>query len=158
MPDANISPQGSGKYIMNESPFGKVIHTYTTKEAISDGFLVQVDSGISQEAGIKYPVILTRSVWSRYVEVPDGLEYAQDLEGRLWDILYMFSVRARNITGDSLSFSILNLLPDIADFLPNEEPAEDMHMHRIVNLYSQIRAFDFDDPSPAIFIMIPGED
>ena len=57
----------------------EVIDTYSTKQAVEDGFLVRVDQKISKEAGIKYPVYLTRAVWDKYVEVPEGFEGVQDL-------------------------------------------------------------------------------
>jgi hypothetical protein len=64
-----------------------LIHSYSRKEAIEDGFLVDV-SYIAREAGLRYPVALTRAVWDRYVEVPEGVD-GQDEDGRLWDILWM---------------------------------------------------------------------
>ena len=73
----------------------KIISTYTTKEAVADGTLVLVADSESKEAGIKYPVYLTRAVWDKYVEVPAGMESEQNLSGRLWDILWMFRFTAK---------------------------------------------------------------
>lgn len=70
-----------------------LIHSYTRAQAIEDGFLVDVTSTAS-EAGIKYPVALTRAVWCQYVEVPAGVE-GQDEAGRLWDVLFMLTVAIR---------------------------------------------------------------
>jgi len=71
--------------------FGEVIHRYTRAQAIEDGELVEVSkSDEAIETGIKYPVALTRAVWDRYVEVPEGV-WGQDPKGRLWDILWLFS-------------------------------------------------------------------
>jgi hypothetical protein len=64
-----------------------LIHRYTRAEAIADGVLVDV-SGVAREAGIKYPVALTRAVWERCVAVPPGV-LCQDESGRLWDICWM---------------------------------------------------------------------
>jgi hypothetical protein len=64
-----------------------LIHSYTRAEALADGALVDVTT-TAQEAGIKYPVALTRAVWCQYVEVPEGVE-CQDEAGRLWDVLSM---------------------------------------------------------------------
>ena len=64
-----------------------LIHVYTRAEALADGFLVDVTT-TAREAGIKYPVALTRAVWCQYVEVPEGVE-GQDEAGRLWDVLWM---------------------------------------------------------------------
>jgi hypothetical protein len=41
-------------------------------------------SVVAREAGIRYPVPLTRSVWEKCVAVPPGV-LCQDEAGRLWD-------------------------------------------------------------------------
>ena len=47
---------------INESPFGEVIYAYTRKQAVADG--VQVDvTKTAQEAGINFPVFITRGVF-----------------------------------------------------------------------------------------------
>ncbi len=73
--------------------FGPVISEYSRAQAIEDGTLVDV-SETAREAGIKYPVALTRAVWAEYVEVPEGVE-GQDERGRLWDLLWMYRAHAR---------------------------------------------------------------
>ena len=83
---------------MKDSNGWKIVSTYSTKEAVADGFLVKVDSKAAKEASIKFPVYLTRAVWNKYVEVPKGMEGVQDLSGRLWDVLYMFAFHARNVS------------------------------------------------------------
>ena len=42
-------------------PFGPVIYAYSRAQAIADGFQVDV-TNIAQEAGIRFPVFLTRAV------------------------------------------------------------------------------------------------
>ena len=52
-----------------ENFFGGVIYAYTRAQAVADG--VQVDvTKTAQEAGIKFPMFLTRAVWEAYVAVP----------------------------------------------------------------------------------------
>jgi hypothetical protein len=75
----------------------KLIHSYSRAEAIEDGVLVDV-SATAREAGIKFPVALTRSVWDAYVTVPENIE-AQDEAGRLWDILFLLSFNIRRAKG-----------------------------------------------------------
>jgi hypothetical protein len=70
--------------------FGEPIYTYTRAQAIEDGVLVDV-SETAREAGLKYPVAMTRAVWCDYVEIPEGVK-GQDEKGRLWDILWMLRV------------------------------------------------------------------
>jgi len=65
----------------------EVISEYSRAQAIEDGFLVDVTE-TAKEAGFKIPVALTRAVWNKYVEVPEGVT-GQDIKGRLWDILWM---------------------------------------------------------------------
>jgi hypothetical protein len=135
----------------------KIISTYTTKEAVEDGFLVRVADGQSKEAGIKYPVYLTRSVWDKYVEVPEGMEGEQDLSGRLWDILWMFMWAAKTNSSSLMMFKLNCRLQDKGDWEQNEKMDGDRTM-RTITLKAVIQAQDFDDPSPAIFIMKPQED
>jgi len=139
----------------------EVIDTYSTKQAVEDGFLVLVDQKISKEAGIKYPVYLTRAVWDKYVTVPRGFDKVQDVDGRLWDVLYMFAVTARTCDKQMLMYKLNVKLPCNGDWESNEkrEPGmSDKYNTRLVTLKSVIQAQDFDDPSPAIFIMKPSED
>ena len=66
----------------NESPFGEVIYSYSRLQAVADG--VQVDvTKTAQEAGIKFPMFLTRAVFENYVAVPVG----RDRPGRGWQIV-----------------------------------------------------------------------
>jgi hypothetical protein len=73
--------------------FGEVIHSYSRAQAIEDGVLVDV-SPVAREAGLRFPVALTRSVWELYVAVPTGVE-CQDESGRLWDVVWMLAVAIR---------------------------------------------------------------
>ena len=49
-----------------------LISSYTRAQAIADGQLIDV-SEMAREAGIRYPVALTATVWARCVEVPAGV-------------------------------------------------------------------------------------
>jgi hypothetical protein len=62
-----------------------LIHSYSRAQAIEDGVLIDV-SQTAEEAGLRYPVALTRAVWERCVTVPPGV-LCQDEAGRLWDVL-----------------------------------------------------------------------
>ena len=71
----------------------QLIHAYTRSQAVADGFQIEVTK-VAREAGITFPVFLTRSVYDSYVTVPPGVT-AQDEAGRLWDIVWMlrFAIR-----------------------------------------------------------------
>jgi hypothetical protein len=64
-----------------------LIHSYSRADALADGTLVDVTAA-AREAGLRWPTAVTRSVWDRYVAVPDGVA-CQDEAGRLWDVLNM---------------------------------------------------------------------
>ena len=81
-----------------------IIYSYTRQQAIEDGVLVDV-STTAKEAGVRFPVALTRAVWSQYAEVPEGGE-CQDEAGRLWDIVSMFRYGAKNTDGDRFKFEL----------------------------------------------------
>ena len=87
--------------------FGEVIDRYARAQALEDGYLVDVStSDEAAEAGFKCPVALSRAVWDKYVQVPEGV-WGQDQKGRLWDILYIFSVAARsNRQSDTMYFQL----------------------------------------------------
>ena len=71
-----------------------LIYSYTRKQAIEDGVLIDV-SKMAQEAGIKHPVAVTYKLWYEYIEPdPEAKSLDQSIEGRLWDVLWMFRVKA----------------------------------------------------------------
>ncbi|MGB7769434.1 MAG: DUF6573 family protein [Verrucomicrobiia bacterium] len=128
----------------NESPFGEIIFSYTRKQAITDG--VQVDvSTVAAEAGIRFPVFLTRSVFDAYVTVPPNVS-GQDEAGRLWDVVWMlrFAIRKAAQGHSRLPFAL---------YVRNDNRAP-----RLVKLIATCGAFDMDDSQPAITVMLPDED
>ena len=127
-----------------DSPFGPVIYAYTRAQAIADG--VQVDvTKTAQEAGIKYPLFLTRAVFDKYVAVPEGVT-GQDEAGRLWDVVWM----AR--------FAILRARPGVDRIPVALYVRNDNRAARLVKLIATCGALDIDDPQPAITILMPDED
>ncbi len=64
------------------------------RDLLRDGILVEV-SNLAAEAGFKFPVAVSCTVWNAYVEVPPGVT-GQDETGRLWDILFCVAVRNDN--------------------------------------------------------------
>jgi hypothetical protein len=72
------------------APAWPVISRYTRADALEDGVLVDV-SATAQEAGLRFPVALTRAVYEDCVawSERDQAKCHQDPEGRLWDVLWM---------------------------------------------------------------------
>ena len=125
------------------SPFGDVIYSYTRKQAVADGVQVEVTT-TAKEAGISFPVFLTRTVWDANVAVPSSVQ-GQDEAGRLWDIVWM------------LRFAILRSRPGsdripVALYVRNDNRAA-----KLVKLIAQCGPLDIDDPQPAITVMLAEE-
>ena len=129
---------------INESPFGEVIYAYTRKQAVADG--VQVDvTKTAQEAGIKFPVFITRGVFENYVAVPEGVT-GQDEAGRLWDVIWMTRFAILRSHGHT------DRLP-VALYVRNDNRAA-----KLIKLIATCGALYMEDPQPAITIMLPTED
>ena len=128
----------------NAEPFGPVIYSYTRKQAVADGFQVEV-STTAREAGITFPVFITRTVFDSFVAVPPGVT-AQDEAGRLWDIVWMlrFAIRKARPGADRLPFAL---------YVRNDNRAA-----RLVKLVATCGPLDIDDAQPAITVMMPDED
>lgn len=123
----------------------EVISSYSRAQGIEDGVLVDV-SEVAKEAGITFPVAMTRTVWCECVEVPKGFEGIQDEMGRLWDVLWMFKVAAQRIEGDRLEYQLMLL----------EGTKNGKCRHRKVTLKAVCGPGD--DLEPVITIMQPDED
>ena len=147
-------------------PVWQIVHTYTRSQAIADGFQVEV-SKVAQEAGITFPVFLTRAVYDNYVAVPAGVTGQDDHDprsgsntsgthlvadlgsqpGRLWDVVWMlrFGMRKAQSGQTRLPYAL---------YVRNS----DNHPARLIKLIAVCGPLDIDDPSPAITVMMPDED
>jgi len=125
---------------MNDNP----IYSYTRAQAIADG--VQVDiTTTAQEAGIRYPVFITRAAFDAYVTVPPNVT-GQDEAGRLWDIVWMLSHAIRRARPGQ------SHLPFVL-YVRNSN-----HAPRLIKLMAICGPLDMDKPQPAITITMPDED
>ena len=126
-------------------PFGPVTYQYTRSQAIADGFQIEVTK-TAEEAGIRFPVFITRGVYEQCVAVPPGVT-GQDEAGRLWDVVWLLRhaiLRSRPGT-TRLPFAL---------YVRNS----DKHPARLTKLIAIAGALDIDDPAPAITILLPDED
>ena len=71
------------------------IYTYTRADALSDGVLIDV-SETARETGFAVPVALTAALWADIEAIPARYQSIQDVQGRLWDVLWMGSLAARS--------------------------------------------------------------
>ena len=124
--------------------FGEPIYTYTRAQALADGLQVDVTQ-TAQEAGIRFPVFLTRTVYDKYVTVPEGVT-GQDEAGRLWDIVWM------------TRFAIIRARPGCTRLPVALYVRADNTRPRLTKLVAVCGPLDFDDPQPAITVMMPDED
>ena len=121
----------------------EIIYSYTRADAIADGSLIPVSEKTLKEAGIKIPTVITQAVWFECIEVDEkDAKNGQDKEGRLWDVLYMFTIGARN-NKNSSQF--------IYEVIVNK--------HR-KNKYYKIKALIHggDNGEPVLTLMFPEED
>ena len=118
-----------------------VVHVYTRKQAIADGVLIDV-STLAKELGFKVPVAVTAGVWATCVKVPIAVECWQDETGRLWDVLNMFRLKAKEVSGSRLEFKTL---------VQNAEGAGPEPVLLVGHCGPG------DDDEPTITIMLPGD-
>ena len=151
-PDQNINPEealaavfGQPKQIAEGiTAFGPVVYSYSRAQAVADGVQVEVTK-TAQEAGIRFPVFLTRTVFDAYVAVPAGVS-AQDEAGRLWDVVWM------------TRFAILRAKPGVQRIPVALYVRNDNRAAKLVKLVATCGPLDIDDPQPAITVMLPDED
>ena len=150
--DQNINPEEALRAVFGEPKqiadgiiaFGPVVYSYTRAQAVADGVQVEV-SKAAADAGIRFPVFLTRAVYDSFVTVPPDVT-GQDEAGRLWDIVWM------------TRFAIIRAKPGanrltVALYVRNDNRAA-----RLVKLIATCGPLDIDDPQPAITVMMPDED
>jgi hypothetical protein len=119
-----------------------VISSYTRKQAIEDGALIDV-SQLAQECGFKYPVALTSRVYGEVVVPPIEAQSFQDDIGRLWDILICLKLASKKSSGESeIKFNMI---------VQNEPKKQ-----KIVTL--KAICGPGDDVAPVITVMFPEED
>jgi len=122
-----------------------IVYLYSRSQAVGDGVQVEVTK-TAHEAGIQFPVFITRGVFELCVAIPPGVT-CQDEAGRLWDVVWM------------LRFAILRARAGVqripvALYVRNS----DTHPARLVKLVATCGPLDIDDPQPAITVMLPDED
>lgn len=130
----------------NETLFTQddLIFAYTRQEAIRDGVLIDV-SDMAHEASFMWPVAVTAAVHELIQRIPECLRGVQDVEGRLWDILWMAHCAA-NRGGVETMFDLLM------------DRNENGHRLRRLQLKMVSGPSSPNDPRPCLTIMLPEED
>ncbi len=132
------------------SPFSndEIIFAYTRADALSDGVLVELSDQMVSEAGIKVKVAVTRAVWDDYLS-PSYLDelFGQSVEGRAWDLLWMFGCAARRSRhASTIQFRVLFVTMKESGSIVTED------------LLLKAVCGPGDDAEPVITIMLPWED
>jgi len=84
--------------------FGEPVAVYSRRQAIDDGVLVDLMQpetvGLVREAGFKFPVAMTAGAFAATVAaIGEPLPEGQDIQGRLWDVLWMLSCAIKRASG-----------------------------------------------------------
>jgi hypothetical protein len=119
-----------------------LIHRYNRADALADGVLVDVSS-TAREAGIRYPVALTRAAWERCVTVLPGV-VCQDEAGRLWDVLWMLRCAIGRGAGAEVRFGV---------HVRNDNRERTPPLVRLKAVFGP-----GDQGEPVISVMLPDED
>ena len=116
-----------------------VIFAYTRAQAIEDGVLVDVTE-LAQEAGFVWPVAVTAGVWALVNDIPARFQGIQDVEGRMWDVVWSARCAAMRTSGTETLYDLI------------------LHHRRMTNCTLKLVSGPGDDGEPVITIMLPGED
>ena len=134
------------KAVEVDNVFGPVIYGYSREQAIEDGVLVDV-SETAREAGFKFPVCLTSAAYEDCVawDAEDSKRQTiQDIEGRLWDVLWMASLAAKQ-GGQEIRFQLYRV--------PRGGKGRKARLTTLKAVCGP-----GDDAAPTITIMLPEED
>lgn len=128
--------------------FNHVVSIYSQKQAIADGFLIDVSSD-AFKSGFKIPVAVTIAVWEQYIcwsEEDSDRQTGQDQSGRLADVLWMLFLACRINRDESEILFNLSVIPRDGMAQTPEK----------VTLKAIIGGGDAGEP--VITIMLPNED
>jgi hypothetical protein len=116
-----------------------VVYSYTRKQAIEDGVLIDVTKQ-AKETGFKIPVAITSSLWYGHI-VPKDVT-GQSIEGRLHDALWMLFLKAKGSEESIIIFDVI--------FQMTEEKQETVKIKAIIG--------PGDTPEPVLTILYPWDD
>jgi hypothetical protein len=141
---------------MSENIFegAEIISSYSRREAIADGVLVDVaslitdESDFARQAGFVIPVALTSSVADLAIPNERERAHGQDLKGRLWDILNMARIYGMAQGGDTARFPCSFWVSGRSPF--RGAGSRTVHLKAVVG--------PGDDAEPVMTIMQRGED
>lgn len=119
-----------------------VIYTYTRKQAIEDGYQVEVTGDVTKQF-LKYRVFMTEGVFETIQRAVNNEKYCNDFDGILHDIVWMAYLKIKMMADrgtDTVYFKVI---------------ITGAGRKKYYNMVLQIGATDIDDPTPAFTIMFP---
>lgn len=132
-----------GTAALEDDFWGPVIFQYTRAQALKDGELVLADPELCREAGITFPLALSRGAWAEAVATTRSQEQVgQSVTGRLWDVLMVMraAIRQAKAGSDEAHFRVSVYGPP----------------RRNVALW--VRFHPGDQGEPVLTVMLEGED
>jgi len=76
------------------------IYSYTARQAMEDGVLVELEDDLRREAGYRWPVRITQGIQALITPTQQEARQGQSTEGRLWDILFVARVAIQSAQPD----------------------------------------------------------
>jgi hypothetical protein len=127
--------------------FGDVIYSYSRKQALDDGILVDLNQYIPvDESGYKYPAACTAAVHSLIQRAVDFKDWCNDYQGVVWDILWMSRAHQIKTWETGALFKVI--------IVTGEHGTDsDANTHTL-----KIEVGPGDNAEPALTIMMPDED
>lgn len=132
--------------------FGEVIHSYSRREAIEDGVLIDLmqgeDEAMVRSLGFRFDIAMTSAAYAAAVVPSDGhLPPGQDRKGRLWDVLWMLKLAIKKTGSDS---RIVSFALHVVNFRGGKATSEPLHLKALSG--------PGDRAEPVITILLPDED
>jgi hypothetical protein len=146
MKENNSQEQNQGKNPFDDAP---VIFSYTRKQAIEDGVLVDLTEW-ARQTGFKIPVACTAAVWHEYIVPPQAMKsWGQSERGRAHDVLVMllFAVHRRKTPAPAEGPDIL-----FYEVLFQQEP------EKTIEVKLKAHCGPGDDGEPVLTLMLEMED
>ena len=146
MTNPNIPHKSNAGNPFDDMP---VIFSYTRKQAIEDGVLVDL-SEWAKETGFKISVACTTAVWHEYVVPPEKMiQWGQSERGRAHDLLVMlfFAIRSRKTKAPAEGEDLL-----FYEVLFQQEP------EKTITVKFKAICGPGDDGEPVLTILKPDED
>lgn len=127
--------------------FGEIVCKYTRKDALQDGYLIDVTEQ-AKENGFKIPVAITSELHNQINNIPSQYDY-QSYEGRLHDLLFVGFMNARaNLKSSRMMYKFI---------MPTTQQGKASTFIR-KNISVVLEVHGGDEGEPVITIMLPHED